>query len=61
MADLAAACSPATRVALGVLRFFTTVMAGVISGMYLLFGVAYDTVPESRMLGAVRCDHRGIR
>ena len=53
LADLAAACSPATRVALGVLRFCIAAMASAISGLYVVFGVVNDT-GELRWLGAVR-------
>ena len=38
LASLAEACSPATRVGLGCLRFFVSWFAGRLSGMFLLFG-----------------------
>jgi hypothetical protein len=53
LADLAGACSPVTRVTLGVLRFSAATMASMISALYILFGVLYDQ-PESKWLGAVR-------
>ena len=52
LADLTAACSPLTRLALGVLRFFACVLASVISGLYVGFGVMYDS-EQLRWLGAV--------
>jgi len=53
LADLAGSCSPATRVALGVLRFFVAVMASVISADYIVFGVLYDSGESTRYLGAM--------
>ena len=52
LADLAGACSPATRVGLGTLRFCVAAMASLISAMYIMFGVLYDT-EETRYIGAM--------
>ena len=52
LASLADACSPLTRVVLGVLRFCISLMASLVSSMYILFGVLYDNGP-TRYLGAV--------
>ena len=52
LADLAGSCSPATRVALGVLRFFVSALASLISAFYILFGVLYDNA-GTRNWGAV--------
>ena len=53
LADLAGSCSPATRVVLGVLRFFVATVASMISVLYIYFGGLYDT-EELRWMGAVR-------
>ena len=53
LGDLAGACSPATRVGLGALRFFVAAMASLISALYIVFGVLYDS-EKGRWLGAVR-------
>ena len=53
LADLAGACSPATRVGLGALRFFVAAMASLISALYIVAGVLYDS-EETRFFGAVR-------
>ena len=50
--DLAAACTPGTRVALGALRFLVCVFSGGIGATYCFFGWAYDT-HHLRWLGAV--------
>ena len=52
LADLAGACSPATRVGLGALRLFVAAMASLISALYIMWGVLYDT-EETRWLGAM--------
>ena len=53
LADLAGACSPSARRSLGVLRFFVASTASLISGMYIVFGILYDSESQ-RWLGAVR-------
>ena len=57
LADLAGACSQATRVALGALRFFVAMVASLISAIYIMFGVMYDS-EDTRWIGAVR---EGVR
>ena len=57
LADLAGSCSPATRVALGALRFFVATMASMISVLYIVLGVLYDS-EDTKHLGAVRSEDR---
>jgi len=57
--DLASACTPATRVVLGMLRFFVAMFASFISAAYIVFGVAYDS-EDMRWMGAVRWGHVDI-
>ena len=52
LANLSRACSPATRLVLGLLRFGTAVTSSIISVGYLVFGLLYDT-EESKWVGAV--------
>ena len=52
-AALVAACSPGTRMALGVLRFFVASYALVLSEWYIIFAFLYHD-PSLSFLGAVR-------
>lgn len=56
MADLARACSPASRRTLGVLRFFVAAFCLLLSALYISFGVLYD-IEATRYIGAVRTYH----